>query len=166
MLTGLGMAETTPGPLIMVVQFVGFLAGYRHRALPPLWREAGRLTRHLGHFHAVLPLGFSRCPLCRSAARRAALGAALSAVTAAVVGVILNLAVWFGVHVIFRETMPWQSFRAQPQPAGLPSFDVFSDILGSLPPWPSSVSRSVLIQTLLACSLAGVVLRLLLGAAP
>ena len=73
MLAGLGMAETTPGPLIMVVQYVGFLAGYRAPGvLPPLL--AGTLAGSagdLGDVHAVLPLGVSRRALHRGAARRA-----------------------------------------------------------------------------------------------
>ena len=72
MLDGLGMAETTPGPLIMVLQFVGFMAAYRDPgALSPMvagdaWRVAG----DLGHLHPVLPLDLPRCALRRDAARQ------------------------------------------------------------------------------------------------
>jgi chromate transporter len=113
MLAGLGLAETTPGPLIMVVQYVGFLAGYRTPgALPPLL--AGTLAGLL-----VTWVTFTPCflwvllgaPYVAALRGVRALGAALSAVTAAVVGVILNLAVWFGVHVIFLETVAWQGYE-------------------------------------------------------
>ena len=80
--------------------------------MPPLLAGtlAGLLVTWVD-LHALLPLGLSRRPLCGSAARRALRsGPRLTAVTAAVVGVILNLAVWFGVHVIFRETVPWHGF--------------------------------------------------------
>ena len=72
MLDGLGMAETTPGPLIMVTQFVGFMAAYRDPGtLPPdAGRDPGRVADHLGHVHAVLPLDFSGRPVHRGAARQ------------------------------------------------------------------------------------------------
>ena len=62
MLDGLGMAETTPGPLIMVTQFVGFMAAYRDPgSLPPdAGGHAGRAADHLGHLHAVLPVDLPR----------------------------------------------------------------------------------------------------------
>src|SRR5271167_4398746 len=94
-----------------------------------------------------------------------ALSAALSAVTAAVVGVILNLAVWFGVHVIFRETVPWQGFGLKLSLPLLPSFDVFSAILAIAAAVAIFRFKVGVIQTLLACSLAGVALQLAFGAA-
>ena len=106
MLDGLGMAETTPGPLIMVLQFVGFLAAYREAgwASPLLAGTARRPAHHLGDLRALLRLDLPRRALHRAAARQPQRSpAALSAVTAAVVGVILNLAVWFAIHVLFRE---------------------------------------------------------------
>ena len=112
MLAGLGMAETTPGPLIMVVQYVGFLAGYRTPGHPAASADgnAGRIACHLGDLHALLPLGFIGAPYVEALNLwLRALGAALSAVTAAVVGVTRPpREVWFGVHVIFRETEAWQ----------------------------------------------------------
>ena len=168
MLTGLGMAETTPGPLIMVVQYVGFLAGYRtpDDAVAPADGNAGGAARHLGHLHALLPLGLSRCALCRSAARRARTRRRLSAVTAAVVGVILNLAVWFGVHVIFRETVAWHGFGLNLSIPVLPSLDIFATILAIAAALAIFRFKIGIIQTLLACSLAGVVLQLVFGVVP
>lgn len=104
MLDGLGMAETTPGPLIMVLQFVGFMAAYRHPGmLPPLL--AGTLGGLLATWVTFVPCFlwiFLGAPWIERMRGNKALGAALSAITAAVVGVVLNLAVWFGIHVVFR----------------------------------------------------------------
>ena len=93
------------------------------------------------------------------------LGAALTAVTAAVVGVILNLAVWFGVHVIFRETVPWHSFGLNLSLPVLPSIDIFATMLAIAAALTIFRFRVGIIQTLLACSLAGVVLQLAFGVA-
>ena len=108
MLDGLGMAETTPGPLIMVTQFVGFLAGYRDPgALSAL--TAATLGAILTTWVTFLPSFlwiFAGAPFIEKMRGNAALGGAMSAITAAVVGVILNLAVWFGLHVLFAEVKP------------------------------------------------------------
>jgi chromate transporter len=108
MLDGLGMAETTPGPLIMVLQFVGFLGAYRWAdGLPPL------LAGVIGGFWVVwvtfvpcflwIFLGAPYIEYLRGSRR---LAAALTAVTAAVVGVILNLAVWFAIYTLFAVVIP------------------------------------------------------------
>src|ERR1700712_3205772 len=162
MLAGLGLAETTPGPLIMVVQYVGFLAGYRTLgAMSPLL--AGTLAGLL-----VTWVTFTPCflwvllgaPYVEALRGVRALSAALSAVTAAVVGVILNLAVWFGVHVIFRETVPWHGFGLNVNLPVLPSLDFFAAILAIAAAVAIFRFKAGVIQTLLACSLAGVVLQL------
>jgi chromate transporter len=105
MLDGLGMAETTPGPLIMVLQFVGFMAAYRDPgALSPLM--AGTLGGLLATWVTFAPCFlwiFLGAPYIEILRGNRALSGALSAITAAVVGVILNLAIWFGIHTIFRE---------------------------------------------------------------
>ncbi|MBB3592955.1 chromate transporter [Rhizobium sp. BK529] len=106
MLDGLGMAETTPGPLIMVTQFVGFLAGYRSAGpLGPLTAAtlAAMLTTWVTFIPSFLWI-FAGAPFIEKMRGNVALSGAMSAITAAVVGVILNLAVWFGLHVLFRET--------------------------------------------------------------
>jgi chromate transporter len=106
MLDGLGMAETTPGPLIMVTQFVGFLAAARGTgALPPL--AAGVLGGLLTTWVTFMPCFvwiFLGAPYVERLRRNRALAGALAAITAAVVGVILNLAIWFAEHFLFRET--------------------------------------------------------------
>jgi chromate transporter len=105
MLDGLGMAETTPGPLIMVTQFVGFMGAYRDPgSLPPMLAGTlgGLLTTWVTFTPCFLWI-FLGAPFVEALRGNQALGGALSAITAAVVGVILNLAIWFALHVIFRE---------------------------------------------------------------
>ncbi|PZQ45480.1 MAG: chromate transporter [Rhodovulum sulfidophilum] len=105
MLDGLGMAETTPGPLIMVLQFVGFLAAFREAgwASPLLAGTVGGLLATWVTFAPCFAWIFLGAPYIEALRGNRSLGAALAAVSAAVVGVILNLAVWFAIHVIFRE---------------------------------------------------------------
>ena len=108
MLDGLGMAETTPGPLIMVLQFVGFLAAFRQPGgLPPMLAGAlgGLLTTFVTFAPCFLWI-FAGAPYVEAIRSRKALSAALAAITAAVVGVILNLAVWFAIHACFAEVRP------------------------------------------------------------
>ena len=106
MLHGLGLAETTPGPLILVLSFVGFVAGFREAGIePPL--VGGLLGGLLATWVTFAPcflwilLG---APYVERARHIRALRDALSAITAAVVGVILNLAVWFALHALFRQS--------------------------------------------------------------
>jgi chromate transporter len=103
MLDGLGLAETTPGPLIMVLQFVGFLGGWNQPGgLPPLLAATlGALITTWTTFVPCFLWVFLGAPYIEKLRGAKQLTAALSTVTAAVVGVILNLAVWFGIHVIF-----------------------------------------------------------------
>ncbi|HYR23164.1 MAG TPA: chromate efflux transporter [Chthoniobacterales bacterium] len=102
MLDGLGLAETTPGPLIMVLQFVGFLGAWNHPGnLPPLVSATlGALVTTWTTFVPCFLWVFLGAPYIEKLREVKLLTAALSTVTAAVVGVILNLAVWFGLHVI------------------------------------------------------------------
>src|SRR5436309_466789 len=103
MLDGLGLAETTPGPLIMVLQFVGFLGGWNHPGnLPPLLSATlGALVTTWTTFVPCFLWVFLGAPYIEKLRDVKLLTGAVSTVTAAVVGVILNLAVWFGLHVIF-----------------------------------------------------------------
>ena len=105
MLDGLGMAETTPGPLIMVTQFVGFLGAYRSGgALNPLM--AATLGAILTTWVTFVPCFlwiFLGAPFIERLRGNQALSAALTGITAAVVGVILNLAVWFSIHALFTQ---------------------------------------------------------------
>jgi chromate transport protein ChrA len=105
MLDGLGMAETTPDPLIMVLQFVGFMAAFRDPgALSPML--AGTLGGLLATWVTFAPCFlwiFLGAPFIEKLRGNKAVSAALSAITAAVVGVVLNLAIWFAIHTVFRQ---------------------------------------------------------------
>ena len=103
MLDGLGLAETTPGPLIMVLQFVGFLGAWNHPGTlnPLLAATFGALITTWSTFVPCFLWIFVGAPHIEQLRGNVKLTTSLSAVTSAVVGVILNLAVWFGVHVLF-----------------------------------------------------------------
>ncbi len=106
MLDGLGMAETTPGPLIQVVQFVGFMGAYNQHpgSISPLW--AGVMGAVITCWVTYAPCFlwiFLGAPYIEHFREKQALNAALSTITAAVVGVILNLSIWFALHVLFAE---------------------------------------------------------------
>lgn len=128
MLDGLGMAETTPGPLIMVLQFVGFMAAFRAPGdLPPLL--AGALGGLLATWVTFAPCFlwiFLGAPYIEKIRQNRALSGALAAITAAVVGVILNLAIWFGIHTIFRKTVVVDGFGLCFEAPVLTSVDFWS----------------------------------------
>lgn len=112
MLDGLGMAETTPGPLIMVTQFVGFMGAFRDAgSISPLMAGTlgGLLTTWVTFTPCFLWI-FLGAPFIERLRDNKVLTAALTAITAAVVGVIMNLAVWFGLHVVFDEVQTITSF--------------------------------------------------------
>jgi chromate transporter len=106
MLDGLGLAETTPGPLIMVTQFVGFLGGWNNpEPFPPLLAATlGALVTTWTTFTPCFLWIFLGGPYIEKLRGNESLTTTLSAVTAAVVGVVMNLAVWFGLHIIFPST--------------------------------------------------------------
>jgi chromate transporter len=103
MVDGLGLAETTPGPLILVVQFVGFLGAHNAAgSLSPI--AAGTIGAALATWVTFVPCFmwiFLGAPYVESLRGNRAAKAALAAITAAVVGVIANLSIWFAVHVVF-----------------------------------------------------------------
>jgi chromate transporter len=163
MLDGLGMAETTPGPLIMVLQFVGFMGAFRDPGgLSPL--TAGVLGGMLATWVTFVPCFlfiFLGAPFVEVLRGNQALHGALSAITAAVVGVVLNLAVWVAIHTVFRETWPVRGF-------GL-SFE--APVAASVDPWALLLSaaaviamfrfKASMIPVLAACSVTGMALHLL-----
>ena len=115
MADGLGLAETTPGPLILVTQFVGYLAAFRApEPFSPL--VAGMLGAALTTWVTFAPCFlwiFTFAPWIERLERSARLKGALAAVTAAIVGVIASLALWFAGHLLFRQfdAVPvWASF--------------------------------------------------------
>jgi len=111
MMDGLGLAETTPGPLIMVLQFVGFMGGWQHpQGLAPLVAATlGALLTTWVTFTPCFLWIFLGGPYIEKLRGNVRLSAALSAITAAVVGVVLNLAVWFGMNALFpgRAAVDW-----------------------------------------------------------
>ncbi len=160
MLDGLGMAETTPGPLIMVLQFVGFMAAFRHPgALPPMLAGTlgGLLTTWVTFAPCFLWI-FLGAPYIEALRENKPLGAALSAITASVVGVILNLAIWFALHTLFHEV------------SKVPGLALELPVPSSIDPWFLLLSaaamlalfrfKSGMVATLAGCSAAGVVLYL------
>jgi chromate transporter len=162
MLDGLGMAETTPGPLIMVLQFVGFMAAFRDPGtLPPMLAATlGGLLATWVTFTPCFLWIFLGAPFIEKLRGNQALSSALSAITAAVVGVILNLAIWFAIHTVFRAVQPVRVYGF--------SFD--APVLASTDPWALALSVAAavaifrfnagIVPTLAACSLAGLVLYL------
>ncbi len=158
MLDGLGMAETTPGPLVIVTQFVGFMAAYRNPgSLAPMLAGAlgGLLTTWVTFTPCFLWV-FLGAPFVESLRGNQALSGALAGITAAVVGVMLNLATWFALHTWFASSIRIHD-------AGL-SFD--APLLASIDPWAVLLSlaamvaifrmRAGMIPTLLGCALAGI----------
>lgn len=157
MLNGLGMAETTPGPLIMVLQFVGFMAAFRSPGdLSPLL--AGVLGGLLATWVTFAPCFlwiFLGAPYIEKVRANKKLSGALGAITAAVVGVILNLAIWFAIHTVFRKRVPLEGY-------GL-SFD--APVIASVDFWSLALSvgaaiaifrlRIGMLQTLASCCLGG-----------
>lgn len=105
MLEGLGLAETTPGPLILVTQFVGFLAAYREAGIEAriLAASLGALLTTWVTFLPCFLWIFAGAPYVERLRANQALSAALAAITAVVVGVIANLALWFSVSALFAE---------------------------------------------------------------
>lgn len=127
MLDGLAMAETTPGPLILVLTYVAFIAGFRNQmgVEPLLGGLLGATVATWVTFAPCFLWIFLGAPYIERMRGNTALSGALSAITAAVVGVILNLALWFAVHVLFREVV---TLSAGPLTIAAPK-------LTSLDPW-------------------------------
>jgi chromate transporter len=163
MLDGLGMAETTPGPLIMVLQFVGFMAAFREPgSLAPML--AGTLGGLLATWVTFTPCFlwiFLGAPFVEKLRGNKPLNAALSAITAAVVGVILNLAIWFAIHTVFRETVPVRLFPLSFDAPRLASVDAFALALSVAAAVAIFRFKVGMIPTLAACCGAGVILYLI-----
>jgi chromate transporter len=126
MLDGLGLAETTPGPLILVTQYVGFLAALR-QAGPDAGLLAATLGGLLTTWVTFLPCFFwifAGAPYVESLRNHRALSAALTAITAVVVGVIANLALWFGLHALFARHLPVQGYGVDMQVPDFGSLDL------------------------------------------
>ncbi len=166
MVDGLGLAETTPGPLILVTQFVGFLAGFRD-AHPFSPVAAGIVASALTTWVTFVPpmmLIFAGAPFVEQLRSSQRLSGALAAITAAVVGVILNLTVWFALHVLFGKVeearagpLRWYAF----DPLAL-DLTVFA--LALVAALLAFALRRGLVELVLVMAALGVAVRLLLGA--
>ena len=157
MLDGLGLAETTPGPLIIVTQFVGFMGAFRaSTGLPPLLAGAigGVLTTWVTFTPCFLWI-FLGAPFVEALRSAKALNAALSAITAAVVGVILNLAVWFAVHVLFARVIELRWLGLMTEVPDLSSVSVPSLMLTLAAAVAVFRYKVGVITVLLACAAAG-----------
>ena len=165
MLDGLGMAETTPGPLIMVVQFVGFMGAFRDPgSLPPML--AGTLGGLLTTWVTFVPCFlwiFLGAPFIEALRGNKALGGALSAITAAVVGVILNLAIWFALHVLFREVVEVEALGMTLDVPVWRTVNIASLVLTVAAVLAIFRFKIGMIPTLAACAGLGVLLHLAFG---
>lgn len=141
MMDGLGLAETTPGPLILVTQFVGFLAGYNEAGMG-MALLAALVTLWVTFIPCFLWI-FAGAPYVERLLHMPRLSGALNAVTAAVVGVILNLSLWFSAHVFFRQI----------ETTTIGPFRLLSPVASSLDP----------LATAIACVAAVLLLALKLG---
>lgn len=160
MLDGLGMAETTPGPLIMVTQFVGFMGAFRDAGgLSPLIAATlgGLLTTWVTFTPCFLWI-FLGAPFIERLRDNQILTAALTAITAAVVGVILNLAVWFGLHVVFDELRTNTSFGFNLDVPVWASLNLPAAILGVFAMIAVFRLRFGPVTVLAACAIAGLLL--------
>ncbi len=162
MLAGLGLAETTPGPLILVLQFVGFLAGHR---------APGALTGIPGGIAAsalVLWVTFAPCfafvflgaPLIERLQDNRALSGALAAITGAVVGVVANLALWFGLRVLFQQLRPVALGPVALEVPVLTSLDGAALALAALAAVCLFRLKLGVLKTLAICATSGLLLRL------
>ncbi|ULK98352.1 chromate efflux transporter [Bradyrhizobium sp. I71] len=162
MLDGLGMAETTPGPLIMVLQFVGFMAAYRDPGglSPMLAATLGGLLATWVTFTPCFLWIFVGAPYIERLRGNIGLAGALSAITAAVVGVILNLSIWFALHTLFRETVPVHVFPLNFDRPVLTSVDVPALVLAIAAATAIFRLKLGMLTVLAGSCAAGVALRL------
>lgn len=162
MLDGLGMAETTPGPLIMVVQFVGFMAAFRESSgLSPL--VAGTLGGLLATWVTFAPCFlwiFVGAPYIEALRGNKALAGALSVITAAVVGVILNLSIWFALHTLFHQTVQVHEFGLSFDAPVLSSIDIPALLLSLAAAIAIFYFKVGMLIVLAASCAAGIFLRL------
>lgn len=164
MLDGLGMAETTPGPLIQVVQFVGFMGAYRQAGpLHPV--VAGGLASVLVTWVTYLPsflFIFTGAPYIEYLRGNKHLTAALSAITAAVVGVMLNLGLWLSLHTLFGEVARWQWGALQLPLPVWPSIDWAMAFLSAVALYLYFGRKWTMLQTIGCCAVLGLVARTVL----
>ena len=165
MVDGLGLAETTPGPLILVTQFVGFLAAFRDAApFSPV--AAGILGSALTTWVTFVPpmtMIFAGAPFVEQLRANQRLSGALAAITAAVVGVILNLTVWFALHVLFAtveevHTGPLRWYAFDPW-----TLDLKTSALALVAAVLAFVLHRGLVELVLVMAALGIAVRLAFG---
>jgi len=168
MLDGLGLAETTPGPLILVTQFVGFLAAWRHDELfhPLLAGSLGAMLTTWVMFAPSFLWIFLLAPRVEKLRGNARIAGALRGITAAVVGIIANLALWFGLRLLFTEQ----------RPLDITGLDLTLPVLNSIDPWALTLTllaivllfglKTGLITTVAVMAGIGMVLELIFGLQP
>jgi chromate transporter len=163
MLDGLGLAETTPGPLILVLEFVGFLAAFRDPGtLPPML--AGLIGAALTVWVTFVPCFlwiFAGAPYVEAIRGRPGLSAALAAITAAVVGVVLNLAVWFALHVLFAKITEIHQWGLRLLVPDLASIDPIALVLSAAALLALLRFKFGMLPVLAGAAASGLVLRLI-----
>jgi chromate transporter len=157
MMGGLALAETTPGPLIMVLQFVGFVGGWQHPGALEPWQAAtlGAAITTWATFVPCFLFVFLGAPHVDHLRTRPALGAAMAGITAAVVGVILNLTVWFGWHALWP--VGWKDG------AVLGGVDMFIAVAAIAAFVAMERFKVGVMTTIGVCALAGLVWRMAVG---
>ncbi|HEY8127939.1 MAG TPA: chromate transporter, partial [Hyphomicrobium sp.] len=159
MLDGLGLAETTPGPLILVTEFVGFLAAARHGGEPALlFGVLGAIVTLWATFAPCYLYIFAGAPYIEWLKSAPKLKSALSAITAAVVGVILNLSVWFSLHVLFRARFEIAAGPVHFEVPDVASLDIAAAALAGLAAALLFVRHAGIMTTLAICALASLLL--------
>mgnify|MGYP000858750961 CR=1 FL=1 len=163
MLDGLALAETTPGPLIQVVQFVGFLAAFRDPGLlnPYVAGTLGALLTVWVTFAPCFLWIFLGAPYVEQLRHNRLLNGALSGITAAVVGVVLNLSLWFGLNALFAETHPTYALGATIPVPVLASADWFGLVLAAMAFLAMKFGKLGMITVLAACAGLGFLWKLL-----
>jgi len=162
MIDGLGLAETTPGPLILVNQYVGFIAGWQADGGGLALAAACALMASWMTFAPSYLWIFAGAPFAEGLRRNRFAAGALAAITAAVIGVIANLALWFGVHVIFTRAAvwraPWGHAIAAPE---LMSLDLFAAAIALAAAAALIRFKANILLVIFACALAGLARMLL-----
>jgi len=156
MIDGLGLAETTPGPLILVNQYVGFLAGWQTKGGSFAIAAAAAAMASWCTFAPSYVWIFVGAPYAERVRRNRFAAGALSAITAAVLGVIANLAIWFGLHVLFRRdamtTAPWGHRLTLPD---LMSFDPVAALIAIAAALALMRFKANVVLVIVLCALAG-----------
>jgi chromate transporter len=165
MLDGLGMAETTPGPLIQVVQFVGFMGAYRNPGpLHPMAAGvAGSVITTWVTFVPCFLWIFLGAPYIEHLRGHKSLNAALSTITAAVVGVVLNLSIWFALHTLFGTVAEHHRFGMRLLVPDWFTLDIAAVLIATGAFIAIFVFKRGMIVTLVVSAIVGIAARLVIG---